>query len=354
MRVLALCPYPVEGPSARYRTYNFREPLARLGVALDIRPFMDRALYFRWMRRRRLDLPTLAALALAAARRLTDLLRAGQYDAVWVHRQTAPAFHTLFDRLLLRRARRVVFDMDDAVFLEYPIDDLLRGSRAATVGNGHLARYVDLISPRTQVLVVPTVIDPEVYRPQPRQEGGPVTVGWIGTGASFRLYLSGALPGLVRTCRAEGAELRVIASPDVQAEAEAQGARFTEWTLGGYLAALAAVDIGIMPLRDDDYVRGKCAFKLIEYGALGLPSVATDLGANREVVLDGETGFLARSDEEFSACLTQLIRDAPLRRQLGEAARERILSHYTLERQAEVVARLFRDLDREPAREGEN
>lgn len=346
MRVLALCPYPLEGPSARYRAYNFERPLARQGVTLVIRPFMTRGLYFRWMRYKRLDLPTVGALLLATARRLADLRRAGEYDAVWVHRQTAPAFHPLFDRLLLRRARRVVFDMDDAVFTEYPIDELLRGSAAATVGNSHLARYVELVAPQTRALVVPTVIDPQVYQPRTRRGSGPVTVGWIGTGASFRLYLSAALPRLVQTCRAQGAELNVIASPDVQAEVEAQGARFTEWTLGGYLTALSEVDIGIMPLKDDDYVRGKCAFKLIEYGALGLPSVATDLGANREVVLDGETGFLARNDEEFSERLTRLIGDAELRRRLGQAARTRVLAHYTLERQAEVVAELFRSLDR--------
>ncbi|SEJ65634.1 Glycosyltransferase involved in cell wall bisynthesis [Deinococcus reticulitermitis] len=356
MRVLALCPYPLEGPSARYRTYNFERPLARQGVTLDIRPFMTRELYFRWMRHRRLDLPTLGALLLASARRLTDLLRAGQYDAVWVHRQTAPAFHPLFDRLLMRRARRIVFDMDDSVFTEYPIDELLRGSVAATVGNSYLARYVELVAPQTRALVVPTVIDPEVYQPrvlpaQPRREDSRVTVGWIGTGASFRNYLARVLPRLAETCRAQGAELNVIASPDVRAEVEEHGARFTEWTLDGYLAELGAIDIGIMPLRDDDYVRGKCAFKLIEYGALGLPSVATDLGANREVVLDGETGFLAQSDEEFCARLTDLIRDADLRRRLGEAARARVLSHYTLDRQAEVVAELLRSLDHQPGRE---
>ncbi|MPY67616.1 glycosyltransferase family 4 protein [Deinococcus sp. SDU3-2] len=346
MRVLALTPYPPEGPSSRYRTYNFGPFLEREGVSLDIRPFMTPEMYRRWMAHKRLDVPMLAALAGRGTRRLLEVVQAGRYDLVWIHRQIAPAWHEPFARLLGRTARAVVFDMDDAVFTEYPIDSLLRRSHAATVGNTHLERYVGLISPETQTLVVPTVIDPHIYRPLARPPHPRVRplVGWIGTGASFQSYLRPVLSAVVATCRDHGADFRVIAAASVREEVRAAGAEFTEWTLDGYLQALGELDIGIMPLQDDEYARGKCAFKLIEYGAMGLPSVATDIGANREVIADGETGFLAPDDATFARRLGELIGRPELRRRLGAGARRRVVEHYSLEAQAHAVAQLFRRL----------
>ncbi|WP_216320887.1 glycosyltransferase family 4 protein [Deinococcus aestuarii] len=342
MKILAITPYPLEGPSSRYRVYNFEGPLRKEGIALDIRPFMTRAMYFRWMHRRVLDPPMLARLLGRALRRVADLLGARGHDAVWIHRQCAPALHRVFDGVAVRAGPKLIFDMDDAVFTEYSIDGLLRHCDAATVGNSYLAAYVRCVSARTEAVVVPTVVDPLVYRPVAHPAPARPVVGWIGTGASFRHYLLPVLPGIAETCRENGADLLVIASPDVRPAVEEAGGRFAAWGLDSYIGALRGVDIGLMPLLDDAYVRGKCAFKLIEYGALGIPSVATDLGANRDVVVDGVTGFLAASDEQFRARLAQLIRDPGLRASLGGRARARVLDHYSLEAQAQAVAGLMR------------
>ena len=344
LRVLALSPYPIEGPSARYRVYAFREPLRALGIDLDIRPFMPPSMYADWMRHKRLTPRTLATLGGASLRRVHSSITAGRYDLVWIHRQTAPAFHQVFDRLFTRTRAPLVFDVDDAVFTEYPIDHLLRACRAATVGNRYLARYVQTVAPQTETLVVPTVVDTRRYLPtEPRERERPV-VGWIGTGSSFGRYLLPVLPDLARTCREHGADFEVVASPDARAATEAAGGRFVPWSLAGELAALHNFDIGVMPLHDDAYVRGKCAFKLIEYGAVGLPSVGTNIGANPEVVVDGVTGFLADSWDEFGARLVGLIRDPALRERMGRRARERIVARYSLEAQAQALASLFRQI----------
>lgn len=342
VKILAITPYPLEGPSSRYRVYNFEGPLEREGIHLDIRPFMTSPMYFRWMHTKSLDLPMIAQIVFRGALRVADILGSRRYDVVWVHRQCAPALHTLFNWLVARSSRRLIFDMDDAVFTEYPIDGLLRRSDVATVGNAYLAGYVRRVAARTEAVVIPTVVDTRTYNAVGKPRNPAPVVGWIGTGASFRHYLLPVLPSVVRTCRENGAELVVIASPDVRAGVEEAGGRFVPWSLEGYIGELKKIDIGIMPLLDDRYAQGKCAFKLIEYGAVGLPSVASDIGANGEVVEEGVTGFLAGDDAGFQARLAELIRDPGLRADMGARARARIQERYSLEAQTRAVADLMR------------
>lgn len=342
LRVLALTPYPVEGPSARFRIYNLKPGLERQGIQVDVRPFMDSRTYDVWIRTRKLT-PTLVLwLVRGALSRLRDLLSSRTYDAVWIHRQSAPALHRLFDTLLARVHRRLIFDMDDAVYLEYPITHLLANCTHATVGNTYLADWVRRASPNTTPVVVPTVVDTTRYPVRDLTGDRPVVVGWIGTGASFRTNLAPVLPELTRTCLTHGAQLRVIASRDVRDVVERAGATFVEWTLDGELAALGEFDIGIMPLADDLYARGKCAFKLIEYGAVGIPSVASAIGANREVVVDGVTGYLVEDLATFSERLVTLIDDPALRSSMARAARARIEAQYSLSHQVQQVAALMR------------
>ncbi|WP_162485461.1 glycosyltransferase [Deinococcus deserti] len=234
--------------------------------------------------------------------------------------------------------------MDDAVFTQYPIQNLLRGSVGATVGNAYLADYVQRISPQTRVTVVPTVVDTDKYTVRPQQ--GPKTkavVGWIGTSTTFARYLLPFLRGLVEVCRKFGAEFRVIASPDVRERTEAAGAIFVPWSLETEIQELQKFCIGVMPLLDDEYVRGKCAFKLIEYGAVGIPSVGSEIGANSEVIRHGDTGFLAKNAAEFEQYLADLLTRTDLGRSLGLAARRVIEDRFSLSSQVDVMERVLRD-----------
>lgn len=345
LKVLTLSPYPLAGPSPRYRIYAFQEPLRARGIELTIRPFLTPRAFALRMNGAKNHPLALARVAVAAAERLREAQTArGRYDLIYVHRQTAPVAHGRFDAAFLRSGVPIVFDMDDAVFTQYPIDDLLRGSVAATVGNAYLGEYVRRVSPGTRVTVVPTVVDTAKYTVRPvRQPGARAVVGWIGTSTTFTQYLRPFLPGLVRVCREAGAEFRVIASLDVREQAEALGATFIPWALASEVAELQAFDIGVMPLVDDAYVRGKCAFKLIEYGAVGLPSVGSDIGANADVIQHGVTGFLAGDRAVFEAHLTELLGRADLGRSLGLAARRVIEDRFSLSAQVNVLERVLRE-----------
>ena len=346
LKVLILSPYPLAGPSPRYRIYAFREPLRARGIELNIHPFLTPKAFELRMNGAKNHPLALARVAVAALERLHQARTArGQYDLIYVHRQTAPFAHAQFDAAFLRARLPIVFDMDDAVFTQYPIDTLLRGSVAATVGNAYLGEYVRRVSPQTEVTIIPTVVDTQKYTVRgARTPGTRAVVGWIGTSTTFYRYLMPFLPGLMRVCRAAGAEFRVIASPDVQQRTEAEGATFVPWALSTELAELQAFDIGVMPLHEDEYVRGKCAFKLIEYGAVGLPSIGSDIGANSEVLQQGVTGFLAADQTVFQAHLAELLGRADLGRSMGLAARRVIEERFSLASQIDVLERVLRSV----------
>lgn len=240
--------------------------------------------------------------------------------------------------------------MDDAVFTEYPIDHLLKRCAAVTVGNRYLADYVERVAPGVPVTVIPTTVDTSVWTVAERSVGGPLVVGWIGTGSTFRRYLQPVLTDLVRVSREHGAEFRVIAGLDVKEATEAAGAVFVPWGLESEVREVQAFDIGVMPLQDDEYVRGKCAFKLIQYGAVGIPSVGTDIGANGEVVQNGVTGYLTASAADMVSQVGVLLQDAPLRERMGRAARQVVEQKFSLDSQVPVLADVFRRVAEEAQR----
>ena len=342
MRILTLVPYPLLGPSSRYRIYQYQAPLAERGVHLDIRSFLTPETFaLRTNGAGRHPLVG-ARVVLASLERIWQAQQARRrYDLILIQRQPAPVVHERFNRLFLRAGLPIVFDMDDAVFTQYPIDSLLRGSAAVTAGNAYLAEYVRGVAPGAAVTVLPTVVDTDKYQPAERQPGPPV-VGWIGTGSTFWRYLLPVLPGIVRVCQAHGAAFRVIASPDVRVQVEQAGAVFVPWSLESELRELQAFDVGLMPLLDDAYVRGKCAFKLIEYGAVGRPSIGSDLGANREVIQHGVTGYLAQTPQHFEEYLAQLLRLPDLGHSLGKAARRVVEERFSLSTQVSTLERVLR------------
>jgi glycosyltransferase involved in cell wall biosynthesis len=345
IRVLSLSPYPIEGPSPRYRLYAFQKPLRERGIDLDIQPFLSPLAFRLRMNGAKKHPIVLAQIAAASLKRVIQAQTARKhYDVIYVHRQTAPFAHSYFDAAFLRSQLPIVFDMDDAVFTEYSIDLLLKGSVAATVGNSYLGSYVELISNSTYITVIPTVVDTAKYSVDiSRRKNKRPVVGWIGTSSTFEKYLLPFLPGLIKVCKSFNADFHIIASLDVQSQAEAAGAKFIPWSLGTEIRELRNFDIGVMPLKDDSYVRGKCAFKLIEYGAIGIPSIGSDIGANREVLQHGITGFLAKNQEEFETYLALLLTRPDLGRPLGLAARKIIEQRFSLNVQIDILEKVMRD-----------
>lgn len=340
IEVLLLSRYPESGPSSRYRFYQFFEGLRAAGVNVHPEPLVGDSyiddLYGGRSPKR------LGRLVAATAARLWTLLRARRYDAVWIGGELFPFAPALVERVLEKAGFPYVVDYDDALFHRYDrhgsaavrallgrkIDAVMAHAGIVVTGNEYLADRARAAGAR-QVVVVPTVIDLARYPSDPPRPPDRFRVGWIGSPVT-ETYLHEVAAALRQLFQREDGELVAIGvRPDFALEGVP--VRRVEWSGATEVQELRSCSVGIMPLPDDPWSNGKCGFKLIQYMGAHLPVVASPVGANRQIVLDGQTGFLASTAEEWVRALETLHADPSLRRRMGEAGRQRALQHYSVQ-----------------------
>lgn len=333
--ILALTRYPRQGASSRTRFLAYLPALREAGFTVEVSPFFDETYLGRLYEGR----PQRRLSILASyGRRLAVLRRIRSFDLVWIEKEALPWLPLAAEKLLLRRAA-FVLDYDDAWFLRYAghplrpllegkLDGLIRHARATLVGNDYLAAWARNAGAQ-RIVELPTPVPFEKYRERPaRRPGGPLQIGWIGTPSSA-VYLRPLVPALARAVREGWAAVTVVGAKD-PALAAIGPVTFLPWSEEAEVECLHRFDVGIMPLADDDWSQGKCAYKLIQYMAVGLPVVASPIGMNRKVVRHGESGFLAGSEAEWLTALRTLAEDPELCRRMGEAGRRRVEQDYAL------------------------
>jgi glycosyltransferase involved in cell wall biosynthesis len=281
----------------------------------------------------------------AERRRL--IATAGAYDAVIVQRKLLDPSHA---RLLRRVAKRVVFELDDAVMTQRREVSAWsrwlkrRRFRATAVaadhvvaGNEYLAgQFRELGRP---VTVLPTVVDPDHYVVKQHAATDRPTLVWIGSGSTLP-YVKQWMPQLEAAARrVPGLRLITIANDTVQSDV--LDVEHIPWTEGGEAAALARGDIGIAPTPDDRWTAGKSGFKIVQYMAAGLPTIASPVGANAGIVSDGVTGLLPATQGDWPDAIARLAGDVALRASMGAAARQAVMAGYTLERARSVWRRVL-------------
>jgi len=259
-------------------------------------------------------------------------------------------------RLFAAFTRRRVFDVDDAIYVrkprrlgEAPNESPWRKKKFAAT-----CRWVDEVAAGNDVLagvarasaravtVLPTSIDTAAYQTTTATAADPPTVVWIGSPENL-IYLEMIRPALARlSVRHPTLKMRVICSqfplwPEINVESIA-------WSSASEAGSLAAAHIGVMPLTDDAWSRGKCAFKLLQYMAAGLPCVASPVGANTEAVIDGVNGFHARTVDDWERSLQSLIESPELRARFGANGRAHVESRYAMRRYQERYLELLRRL----------
>jgi glycosyltransferase involved in cell wall biosynthesis len=299
----------------------------------------DTNLPMPWRRFRPLFYPA------ALASRLGQLGGLRDDDIIYVYR---PMFEWPFVWLerLVTRGRRAIFDFDDAIYLHAfgrsKVRALVRMVDHVVAGNRTLAEFCAAPEKTT---IIPTVIDVDRFRPQPARpaRGRDVVVGWTGTHGNYR-QLAVAVDGIARALERTGARFLAIADRPPPKELAALKPEYIPWKADTEVEDLARVDVGVMPLPDEPYARGKCAFKLLQYMGLARPGVASPVGANSEVVTHGIDGFLASEQSQWEESLVALIEDPELRARVGAAGRARVESAYSLPsvlpRYLEIIRRL--------------
>ena len=350
MRIAAFTRYGRRAASTRQRFLQYLPALRAARIEVDHHPLLDDDYvahlgtgepYPSWR------------IARAYAQRFNELRGSRNCDVFWVYVELFPYIPATLE-LLTTIGKPIVYDFDDAFFHVYDQSrnpmlrsllarkhgSLLRRAAGCACGNAYLLDYAKRFCSNSFLL--PTVVDTEVYFPVQRRSPQ-VTIGWIGSPSTWP-NVRPLLPLLEELVRSHELRFRVVGAGRSAEQDLFPGMELIEWSEVNEVADVQAMDIGIMPLVDLPFERGKSGYKLVQYMACGLPVVASPVGVNSEIVTEGENGFLASGVAEWRSAITCLIQDPELRRRLGQSGRERVETSYSLESRAPTLIRLFEAL----------
>lgn len=348
MRVLLLSRYARLGASSRLRSFQYLPSLEQAGFEVTVAPLFGDD-YVRG-----LSSGSISKFAVLKAyfARLRFILKARQFDLVWLEYEMLPWLPSWVELALLPKEVPLVVDYDDAVFHRYDqhrlslvrkllgrkIDAVMRRAAIVIAGNDYLAERARQAGAR-RVEMLPTVVDASRYAVIENQGGAPVTIGWIGQPSTAK-YL-GQLGPVLNKMIAEHS-VRVVAIGPKPAQFQQLPIEVRPWLEDTEAAEIQQFDIGIMPLADTLWERGKCGYKLIQYMACGKPVVATPVGVNKVIVRQGVNGFLASTEAEWCDALKALCQDAALRKRMGDEGRKIMEQNYSLQVAAPRLAELLR------------
>jgi len=355
MRILALTTNPIEGASTRYRILAYIPFLEKQGWTVDFHPFFPSESLATVYSSGNLFGKTYYVIRGYQGR--STQLKSRHYDLVLVHRELFPLGLKVFLRRLRKTGARIVYDYDDAMFLpqrqsrgilgklENPnsVKEIMAMSNLVVAGNDYLAAYARQYNRNVRVLA--TTVDTERYRPRTSsQQADHCTIGWIGSHTTVK-YLNSLRSIFEILAKVHPFELKVVGASSFTT-VNGLFIRQQGWSLEREVSDFQSCDIGVYPLWDDDWSKGKCGFKAIQFMAVGVPVVASDVGVNKEIIQDGVNGFLAASEQEWSDKLLLLIKDPELRREIGLAGRKTVEERYSLDVNAPKLLRAFQDVYR--------
>lgn len=353
MRVLAVVPSMYDtSPGQRFRIEQWEPILREGGVEITYAPFETaelRAVLYQGGN----VLKKVSAVTRNMKRRRAEFSDLSGYDLAYVFREAALLGPPWFERKIARSGVPIVFDFDDAVFVSYKSPsngylsylkfpgktaEICRLSAHVMAGNEYLAEYARVQNDR--VSIVPTTIDTDKYEFIEREdEPETLTIGWSGSFSTIQ-HLDTIRDVLQELGRDENFRLRVIGTPaydlsgvDVEA---------IQWRSESEIEDLAQIDIGLMPLPDENWTRGKCALKALQYMALGIPAICSPVGVNSTIIEDGENGFLADGQAEWIEKIKLLLHSPELRRRVVRAGRETVEQGYSAKAVAPRVLEIFR------------
>lgn len=288
--------------------------------------------------------------------RLRDVLRANKYDIIFIQREALMTGSVFFERQFARSKAKVVFDFDDAIWLEDTSDankalkwlkrpsktaDIIKFSDLVIAGNDYLAAYARQFNKAVEVL--PTVVDTSTYIPEKGTAGKSVSLGWSGSKTTVK-HFTLIEPVLKILKEKYGEQICFKQIGDKNFNLIGLSMESSDWNFSNEVEELNKIDVGLMPLPDDKWAKGKCGFKAIQYMALEIPVVASPVGVNTNIVQHDANGFLAVSSEEWLKYLFILIESPDLRNDMGKRARRTVEEKYSVQSQLKKLITLLRDV----------
>ena len=353
MKVTLFSKYSRLGASSRLRSLQYLPALEAAGIEVAVQPLFDDAylkgLYGGQGR-------SMEAVARHYAARARELRLSGGSDLLWIEYEALPYLPYKLERFLMPEGVPYVVDYDDAVFHNYDlaartwvrsllgkkIDQVMAGATTVIAGNDYLAARARQAG-AGHVEYLPTVVDIERYDFTPQSGNSEPVIGWIGSPATQR-YVTDLAPVLERIGQKHRARLVLVgARPDVAECFHDLPVEVLPWSETTETDHLKGFDIGIMPLPEGPWERGKCGYKLIQYMACGKPVVTSPVGVNTQIVQNWNCGLLADDSEQWSQALDRLLKTPSDRVAFGHKARGAVEQHYSLQAQAQRLIGILRD-----------
>ena len=290
----------------------------------------------------------------AILHRIKDTFRYNDYDIVFVQREAIMIGSSYFEKRIRRSKAKHVFDFDDSIWLMDTSDGnkkyewlknpekTVRNIRYADMvfaGNAYLANYAR--SCNAYVKIIPTTIDTDFHKPLPKNNDK-LIIGWIGSHTTIK-HFEYALDFLTSIKKKyPQVEIRVVGDADYINEA--LNIKGIAWSFNTEVEMINSFSIGIMPLPDDEWAKGKCGLKGLSYMACEVPTIMSPVGVNTEIIQHGKNGFLASTTDEWISCLSQLIESLELRESMGKAGRQTVLEKYSVLSQQQNYLNAFKDV----------
>lgn len=342
MKVLFLVPYPTDGATNRIRVEQFFPYLKKVGISYSLRPFMSKDLY-KIIYQKGSICKKIFLFIICFLRRCFDILDVVNFDEVFVLREVFPIGPFFLERLIFK-LKPVVFDFDDAIYLSNvsksnsfiqrfknhkKIALFLTLSKNVIAGNPILAEFASKYN--KNVSIIPSSIDANKYFPRNFEStnNNEVIIGWIGsvTTSDFLVPYMNLFERISK--KYSNVKFKFVGTnPDFSCS---EKIFIKRWSLLEEMEDLRSFDIGIMPLPDDEWSRGKCGFKLILYMSMGIPVVCSPVGANTKIVKEGVNGLFASTEKDWYIALTKLIENEELRAKFGQEGRKIVLNNFSVE-----------------------
>jgi len=358
-RILFLVPYPLgEAPSQRFRFEQYVPVLEERGYRVQVKSFFN-ADEWKLFYAPGKPFRKITTLFRGFFRRFAVLFHARPFDFIFIHREVAPLGPPVIEWMLAKGLKkRIIYDFDDAIWLtdrkqESPaltmakwrnkVSSICAWSYKVSCGNHYLQNFSLQFNKNS--VFNPTTIDTEgAHNPGHykvvNSTKNSVVIGWTGSHSTLK-YLHQA-EGVLRAIEEKYpfTSVRVIA--DTPPALQLSRLDFVSWNAATEISDLLAIDIGIMPLPDDEWAKGKCGLKGLQYMALGIPAIMAPVGVNKQIITHGRNGFLASEPAEWLRYLSLLIEQPVLRQELGSEGRRHVEKHYSVKSNTANFLALFR------------
>jgi glycosyltransferase involved in cell wall biosynthesis len=353
VKIIFLVPYPEDtAPSQRFRFEQYLFFLKEKGILYEIHPFIDLHTWILLYSKGGY-LKKIMGLSRGFLRRILLLRKIKKFNWVFIHREASPIGPPIFEWIIAKVFRkRIIFDFDDAIWLPNTTAEnkavsilkfhkktalICKWSNKVSAGNDYLAGYARRYN--QNVVVNPSTIDTVYTHNRLKEQYTDETIiGWTGSHSTLK-YLEVIIPVLKKLENVYHFTFLVIADKDPMLPLKSF--RFKKWDKQSEIEDLLQINIGIMPLFDDMWSKGKCGFKALQYMSLGIPVVASPVGVNKKIIAHERSGFLCSTESDWHDKLRLLMKDPDLRFLMGKNGRVKVEQYYSVNSNKENFLKLF-------------